>query len=94
MFYIYILRSDKDDSYYKGFTENPLLRLYFHNEGKSKYTSKKIPWKLVGLFIFETKTEALYKEKKLKKYPIKSVEALISSNKNILNEYLGSIENC
>jgi putative endonuclease len=94
MFYVYILISEKDSSYYKGISENPIVRLKFHNEGKSTYTSKKTPWKLVGLFEFETKSEALAKEKKLKKYPTKSLEALIKSDRNILQKYLGSIENC
>jgi putative endonuclease len=94
MFYVYILISEKDSSYYKGVSENPLSRLYFHNEGKSTYTSKKLPWKLVGLFEFETKSEALVKEQKLKKYPTKSLEALIISNKNILQQYLSREENC
>jgi putative endonuclease len=94
MFYVYILRSEKDAVYYKGVSENPLLRLYFHNEGKSTFTSKKIPWELIALFQFETKADALTKEKKLKKYPTKSLIALIESEKNILIQYLSSRENC
>ncbi len=91
MFYVYILKSIKDGTFYKGFTENPLLRLHFHNQGKSTYTSNKTPWEFVALFEFITKTEALIKEKKIKKYPTKSLEALIISNKNILKQYLISL---
>jgi putative endonuclease len=94
MYYVYILKSEKDASYYKGVSENPLLRLYFHNEGKSIYTSKKIPWVLVALFEFEGKTDALTKEKKIKKYPTKSLIALIESEKNILVQYLSRPKNC
>jgi putative endonuclease len=77
MYYVYIIKSTNDNTYYKGFTENPILRLHFHNEGKSTYTSKNTPWEIVALFEFEIKSEALAKEKKLKKYPTKS---LISIN--------------
>jgi putative endonuclease len=94
MYYVYILKSEKDASYYKGVSENPLLRLYFHNEGKSTYTSKKTPWVLVAIFEFELKTDALAREKKIKKYPTKSLIALIESKKNILVQYLSSPENC
>jgi putative endonuclease len=94
MYYVYIIKSINRNCYYKGFTENPILRLHFHNEGKSTYTSKSIPWKLVALFGFETKSEALTKEKRLKKYPTKSLEALINSNRNSLTLFLDSLEKC
>ncbi|MCA6364744.1 MAG: GIY-YIG nuclease family protein [Bacteroidetes bacterium] len=41
---MYIIRSLKDNSYYKGFTEDYERRLVFHNEGRSIYTSRKLPW--------------------------------------------------
>ena len=92
MFYVYIVKSDCN-KLYKDFTENPLLRLQFHNEGKSPYTSKFKNWQLIALFEFEIKKEALEKEKKLKKYPTKSLIALINSNNNFLQKYLNSLEN-
>ena len=85
-FYVYIIQSEKDNSFYKGFTENPANRLLQHNNGESLYTSKKIPWKLVCLLLFETKHEALIKEKKLKKYSTVSLVALINSTQNILHK--------
>ena len=93
MFYVYIIKSDCN-KYYKGFTENPLLRLQFHKEGRSPYTSKFKSWEFVALFEFENKKEALEKEKKIKKYPTKSLLALINSEKNILKKYLISLDNC
>ena len=93
MFYVYIIKSGCN-KYYKGFSENPLLRLQFHNEGKSNYTSKYKDWELVALFKFDSKKDALEKEKKLKKYPTKSLIALINSDRNILQNYLGGLENC
>ena len=90
-FYVYIIKSRIDYSFYKGFTENPLIRLAQHNAGEMNYTSKKIPWNAVGLFIFETKKEALIAEKKIKKYDHSRLLTLINSDKNILNKYLESL---
>ncbi len=90
-FYVYIIQSQIDHSFYKGFSENPLKRLEQHNAGEMNYTSKKTPWTTVGLLIFETKKEALIAEKKLKKYDHSRLLALINSNKNILNKYLESL---
>ncbi len=92
MHYVYILQSESSGIFYKGYSENPLARLQFHNAGKSTYTSKFLPWTLVAVFIFTDKSEALLKEKKLKKYPTKSLEALIASDKNLLTSYLKGLE--
>jgi putative endonuclease len=59
MYYVYIIQSLKDGSYYKGYSENPISRLNQHNEGKSHYTSLKCPWKLIDLEQYLTKSEAL-----------------------------------
>jgi len=83
-FYVYIIQSLKDNSFYKGFSTNPFERLQQHNNGKSIYTSKKTPWKLVCLLAFNSKKEALIKEKKLKKYSKESLMALINSDQNVL----------
>jgi putative endonuclease len=81
-FYVYIIQSQKDNSFYKGFSENPYQRLDQHNNAESHYTSTKIPWVLVCLLEFDTKTEALIKERKLKKYSTASLIALIQSSQN------------
>ncbi len=81
-YYVYILQSEKDNSFYKGFTENPIKRLEQHNSGEMNYTSKKIPWQIVGLFQYETKKEALIAEKKLKKYDRLRLNVFIKSNNN------------
>ena len=90
-YYVYIIQSKMDNSFYKGFTENPLKRVAQHNAGEMNYSSKKIPWKIVGLFLFETKKEALIAEKKLKKYDHSRLVALINSDKNIWIKYLESL---
>ena len=87
-FFVYIIQSLLDDSYYKGFTENPLKRLAQHNNLESKYSSQKAPWKLVYLEPFQTKKEALIREKAIKKYGHERILILINSPKNKLNQYI------
>ena len=66
MFYVYILQSGVDESFYIGFTENLEKRLNQHNNGESSYTSRKIPWKLVYFEEYNTKTDAIKRERFLK----------------------------
>ena len=67
MFYVYILESEKDSSFYIGQTNDLQKRLAFHNQGLSKYTSRKIPWYIVYFEEYNTKTEAIQRERFLKK---------------------------
>ena len=67
MFYVYILESIKDSSFYIGQTEDLEKRLNFHNQGLSKYTSGKTPWHIVCFEEYKTRTEALKRERFLKK---------------------------
>jgi putative endonuclease len=66
-FYVYILQSELDSSFYIGYTNSLEHRLKRHNAGLSRYTSRKRPWKIVYTESFESKTEALKREKFLKK---------------------------
>lgn len=86
--YVYILQSQVDDSYYKGYSENPLRRLAQHNNKESEYTSAKVPWQLVYIEFCDNKTEALKRERALKKYSHSQIEQLIRSSKNILKQFL------
>ena len=66
MFYVYILQSDLDGTFYIGFSENLEKRVSQHNNGESAYTSRKIPWKLVYFEEVTLKSDALKREKFLK----------------------------
>jgi putative endonuclease len=46
-YYVYILQSQKDQSYYIGTTGDLSQRIERHNQGRSKYTKHKRPWNLV-----------------------------------------------
>ena len=68
MFYVYILKCS-DDSYYTGYTNDIDKRICEHSEGKgSIYTSKRLPIELVFLQDFQTKSESLEAERKLKNW--------------------------
>ena len=88
-FYVYILQSLSDFSFYRGYTEDPIVRLQRHNNGESEYTSRKVPWKLVHLEYYASKREALIREKSLKTYSQRQIAELIASTRNGLDEYLG-----
>jgi putative endonuclease len=65
-FYIYVLRSIDFNRNYVGFTTNIEKRLEEHNSGKTKSTKPYRPWKILFSERFDTKTEALLREKFLK----------------------------
>lgn len=65
--YVYIIRSELDNSLYIGQTENLVDRIISHNGGMSKYTAKKRPWILVYTEEYESRTEAIKRERFLKK---------------------------
>lgn len=83
-YYVYIIYSQSGDCYYRGFSENPEKRLLQHNNKESRYTSKHCDWTLTYLERFETKREALIREKGLKKYSKMQIRELIKSQKNRL----------
>jgi putative endonuclease len=66
-YYVYILQSQVDFSFYIGYSANPAARLERHNSGRSRYTSRKSPWKIVFTEEFALKTDALERERFLKK---------------------------
>ena len=67
LYYVYILKSLKDGTYYKGVSEDYRARFAAHNRGESTYTSSHIPWELIYVEEHTTKKEALIREKKLKR---------------------------
>jgi putative endonuclease len=81
-FYVYIAANTDDEELYKGFSENPYVRIEAHNRGESKFTSTKRGWQLVFVQLFETKREALIFEKKVKRLNRASLQRLIASPQN------------
>jgi putative endonuclease len=65
-YFVYILKSLKDGSYYIGHTGNLEERVDRHNQGRSQYTSGKLPWKLIYHEVFDSKREAIRREREIK----------------------------
>ncbi len=62
-FFVYILKSQKDDGFYYGYTSNIETRLSFHNDGLVRSTKGRRPLKLHYFEEFSSKTEAIKREK-------------------------------
>ncbi|WP_424964245.1 GIY-YIG nuclease family protein [Ekhidna sp.] len=65
-YWVYMLRSEKDRSFYIGYTSNLENRVKKHQLGYSRYTRTKRPWKLVYFETFDLKSEAIKRERFLK----------------------------
>jgi len=70
-------------NFYIGSTRNLKQRLYDHQKGRSGYTSKYLPIKLVFSKEFSNYSDALKIEKHLKKIKNKEVINLIIKNQSI-----------
>lgn len=67
-YYIYILRSDKDNNFYVGYTENLKLRFEQHTKGQVSSTKERRPLTLIYSEACLSKKDALHREKYLKTY--------------------------
>ena len=65
-YFVYVLESEKDGRLYKGQTSDIEKRVKEHNSGKTKSTKGYKPWKLVYFETFETRIEAVLREKHFK----------------------------
>lgn len=68
MNYTYILWSSKLCKYYIGSTNNLNNRIKEHNSGKSAFTKKGVPWKIIKVEEYKTKKEAYKREMEIKSY--------------------------
>ncbi len=66
MYFVYIIKSKKNDSLYIGVTNEVTRRLREHNEGKTFSTKRYLPWYLVYVEGYYNKGDAEDREKKLK----------------------------
>ncbi len=79
MFYTYIIKSIKFDSFYTGHSQDLNERLLKHNGSYSKSTKAKAPWKLVYFEEFETRSRAAKREIEIKnKKSRKYIEELLA----------------
>jgi len=66
MYFVYVLQSQKNHRLYTGSTDDIQRRLFEHNAGKSKATQNTRPFKLLHFEQFETRSEAIRRERFLK----------------------------
>jgi len=66
MYFVYVLRSQKDGQLYTGFTSNLERRLLEHNQGLETSTKSRIPFELIYYEWSIKKEDAIRREKYLK----------------------------
>jgi len=66
MYYVYILRSLKDNKLYIGYSDNINRRIDEHNNGKVESTKYRRPLALIGYICFKERQKATNFEKYLK----------------------------
>jgi len=66
MFYIYVLQSIKDKSFYVGYTTDLRKRFAEHNHGMNVSTKNRIPWKIIFYEAYRNRDDAERREKYLK----------------------------
>jgi putative endonuclease len=82
MFYTYILYSPTFEKIYIGYTSDLESRFKSHNELATKgYTVKYRPWEILHVEEFETKADAMRREKQLKSHRGRDVIRLMISEK-------------
>ncbi len=68
MYYTYVLKSDKDDKLYVGFTKDLKLRFEQHNKGLVESTKDRRPLRLIYYEGCLDRSDATKREKYLKSY--------------------------
>ena len=89
MFYVYVLKSRKNQRVYIGFyTENLKERIMKHHQGLVRTTMNWRPLELVYYEAYRSKKDALTREKRLKRFAKGLVvSAVLASPENLI--YLG-----
>lgn len=83
MFCMYILWSEKLKKYYVGSTQGLEQRVLYHNSGNVTFTKLGVPWQIVYSEEFETRTDAVRRERQIKSWKSsKSISDLIARAKS------------
>ena len=80
LFYVYILQSLKDLSFYVGQCNDLDKRMSKHFDGLSKYTASKRPLRLCYFEKYFTRTDALKREREIKKYKSRKYIQMLINN--------------
>ncbi len=82
MYFVYIIKSEKDHGYYVGITEDINNRLNYHNTGKVRSTKSRVPFKVIYTEEYSDRIQAREREKFLKSYKGAGEKAKIFKNYN------------
>ena len=66
MFHVYVLKSNKDNNFYTGSTDNLIRRINEHNSGLVYSTKHRCPFELIYCESYKSETDARIREKNLK----------------------------
>jgi putative endonuclease len=84
VYYLYILKSVNHDKYYTGISQNPEVRLQYHNTLEKGFTSRYRPWEIIFKKEYVNKSKAAEAEKKIKSWKSSvMIEKLISGKISI-----------
>jgi len=68
MYYVYLLKSEKDGSIYIGYTNDLKRRFVEHNSGENVSTKYKAPFQLVYYEAYTSRADAKHREQMLKRF--------------------------
>jgi putative endonuclease len=78
MYYVYILKSEKDSSLYIGYSADLKRRLVEHNRGLSRFTKSRLPYKLIYYEAFLDRIDAKHREVYLKSgWGLRSIKKML-----------------
>ena len=81
-YHVYILQSEIDGSYYVGCTQDLDARIARHNQGRSKYTKARRPWRLVFQESLPDRSSAVKREHQIKsRKSRKFIEKLVRASR-------------
>jgi len=63
MYFVYVLRSRKDNKFYVGYSHNPKERLAYHNQGMVEATKYRRPFEIIYLEGYINQQDATSREK-------------------------------
>ena len=86
-YYLYILCSKQQQTYYTGSSDDPVRRLGYHNNESQGYTQRHRPWELVYRHRFTTKEEASAAERKVKSWKSKKMVRLLVEGQIDIEDY-------
>ena len=81
MFYVYVLKSLVDGNLYIGQTSDFRRRVVLHNEGRIRSTKRRCPLELAHLEEYETRGEAVKRERFLKSMKCRDFKHALRADK-------------